>query len=272
VGPPPDPNLVRVAKVLRSGEWRQQVHKARLRLGLPEQGYSLERARESYRTYMEIFSDSPGRIAPEETVVQAATFWLKAVQEARLLCPLVQIDPDPLDRVWETHAQGMLDPLVGIGKLLAPDMTIEKDGREILFDPDPTDRLVGHLVWGLALNAEEISAGPSVSLSYELLENGYVVPRTNFFGLEHATPGVLRELKRQYKELMTAEKRMGMYQMLRRRKTWKDRLEWWNGRYPDRAYHSTGALRKAVSYQMEKSERERGRDRDRWCSYSGGIP
>ena len=233
-------------KVLSSRRWRDAVVLARYKLKLPAEGISIEdvRARHDDLLFV-LLSQSDHR--PEIDKRSVLQFWRRLVQEARVLCHLLSLDPAPLDRLRVAFGANSGNVLMGLGKLVNPELVFKYAGKPIDYLPSQTDRLMGHILWGLSLTPAEVASKPSITYSWEIMPDGGGRHYQQTFNIDQATASELRELQasqRQIKKYI----RNGHLRSFSRGGTWKERWKAWNQTFPDLAFPSPGTMRKAKAY------------------------
>ena len=140
---------------------------------------------------------------------------------------------------------------VGTRLLLHPDFEFKIDGQPIELQATPTDRVMGHVLWNLPLNAKDLQCGPRVTANWHCppeTEGSY--QETRFLSSElNAT-----ELREQQQFLTWIQNDFKHTKLVGfpRDGTWEERWREWNRRFPDWAFPSPEAMRKNVDY-WEKS-------------------
>ena len=234
------------------GHFREEVVKARFRLSLPAEGLSEHQVRKRHDALLdEVIGRSRVQIQIGQLQRSAKKFWGNVILEARGLCGWLKMDPAPLDRIREVFAKGGADCLFGFRKLLNPEGVFRFAGREVAYHPSQTDRLIGHLLWGLPLNLQDISPRPSIAWKWELLPDGGGKFQEESFALDKATARELRELQAKLRWIKRTFRRQ-MLMGFRPKGTWEEKWKTWNRLFPDLAFPSSGAMRKAESYQRRK--------------------
>jgi hypothetical protein len=239
-------------KVLSGGRWRNAVVMARLRLGLPKAGVSPGEAIALHNALLDEAVDGCPRVVRTGTTTKSLRqYWGELFQEARKLCRWISVDPQALDRLRSKFATGGGDLLIGLRKILQPQGEWALNGQPIKYAPSDTDRVMAHLLWGMPLSAEEITPGPRLGFTWKRLPGGGGRLRQRAFQFERATPSEAGQLRDQLGRMMRNFYHNALLNFQVDR-PWKERWQHWNHLFPDRAFPSSDAMRKAVSYQKQK--------------------
>jgi hypothetical protein len=168
-----DIRRAKLNKVLSDRRWRNAVVIARKRLGLPKAGVSPDEAIALHHALLEEIVDGCPRIVRIGTTAKSLRqYWGELAGEARSLCRLISVDPQPLDKLRIKFAVGRSDLLIGLRKILQPEGELAFNGQPIKYGPSDTDRVMAHLLWGMPLSAEEITPGPRLGFGWERLPGG----------------------------------------------------------------------------------------------------
>ena len=241
-------------KVLSGRRWGNAVVMARQRLALPKAGVSLDEAIALHHALLDEAVDGCPRVVRIGTTAKPLRqYWGELVGEARSLCRWISVDPQPLDKLTIKFATGRVDLLIGLRKILQPEGQFALNGQPIKYAPIDTDRVMAHLLWGMPLSAEEITPGPRIGFGWERLPGGGGRHHQPTFQLDKATPSELRQLRDQLRRM----KRDFYHNFLLNfqvDRPWKERWQNWNHLFPDLAFPSSEAMRKAVSYEKQKAK------------------
>lgn len=257
-------------KILSSNRWRDAVTQARHRLRIPINGLSQEKVRELHDRLLQC---TLGAAADRPTFVDAVVlwFWGGLVREARPLAVMLSIDPAPLDGLRasfspldghispgaKNHDSERIEvaggnPLFGLRKILDPEDVIKIDGKPINYQPAPTDRLMGHILWGLQLSPDELPSGPTIGYTWERTPDGGGRLYEEMFGFDRANASDIRELQAKFRQIKR-DFRTKHLANFSGGKTWNERWRLWNRLFPDLAFPSADALRRAIAYQKTKA-------------------
>jgi hypothetical protein len=255
-----DIRRAKLNKVLSGSGRRNAVVMARQRLGLPKVGISPDEAIVLHDALLEEAVDGCPRVVQIGTTRKSLRqYWGELAGEARSLCRLISVDPRPLDKLTIKFATGRVDLLIGLRKILQPEGQVERNGQPINYGPGDTDRVMAHLLWGLPLSAKEITPGPRLGFSWERLpDGGHLYQRA--FQFEKATPSELRQLRIRFRR-MTRNFYHNALLNFQIDRPWKERWQNWNHLFPDRAFPSSDAMRKAVSYEKQKAKSGSSKER-----------
>jgi hypothetical protein len=246
-----DIRRTKLKKVLSDRSWHNAVVMARQRLGLPKAGVSPDEAIALHNALLDEAVDGCPRVVQIGTT--ARQYWGELAGEARSLWRWISVDPQPLDKLRITFATGRCDLLIGLRKILQPEGQVAFNGQPINYAPSDTDRVMAHLLWGMPLSAEEITMGPRIGFTWERLpgSGGRLYQRA--FQLDKGTPSELRQLRVQLRR-MTRNFYHNVLLNFQVDRPWKERWQNWNHLFPDLAFPSSDAMRKAVSYQKQKAK------------------
>ena len=247
-----DRRVRKIANMLLNDEFKRSVIQARLRLGIPEKGLAEEGVRGRHDAlFRELFEGETTSLTRDQPDLTPSHFWGKVVIEALDLCPLLSIDPTRLNRLADSFRRGSGDPLLGLRKILNPEGILKVGGKERSYEPTQTDRLMGHLLWGLILLPDQMSPVPAVTYSWEQLSDGRGRFIEIFFQVDNASSSELKELALKMREIKRDFRRQ-LLLSLKRSGTWNETWKLWNRKYPDFYFPTPGALRKTVAYNLEK--------------------
>ena len=152
---------------------------------------------------------------------------------------------------------------LGVRKILDPEGVLKVGGMEEQYWPIQTDYLLAHVLWGLPLDPKTMEPKPSVSFQWMRLADGGDRFLPHIFNEKGATATEFRELKarmgvikrvtrdRLLLAIVNAELCQGL--------TWDKRWRKWNQRFPDFAFPTPGALRKACEFAVKTREAVRAR-------------
>ena len=241
-----NPHLVKLRKVLASREWRDAVVLSRQSLGLPEEGMSAEEAERIHDALLESIAGRRKTLSTGHSRIPVAHFWMQVVYEARKLCSLLELDPEELDTYRISFSSGRVDMLLGVRKLLSPQQVFRIDGQTAGIHPSTGDRLIGHLIWRMPLSPIDLSKGPSIKYTWELMPDGTGRAYESTFQFEKASPTEVRELQKSLANVKRSVRRKSLLSY-RSGGTWKERWEKWNRLQPDMAFPTADAMRKAVT-------------------------
>jgi hypothetical protein len=249
-----DIRRAKLNKVLSGGHWRNAVVIARQRLGLPKAGVSPDEAIVLHDALLEEAVDGCPRVVQMGTTAKSLRqYWGELAGEARSLCRWIPVDPQLLDKLKIKFATGRVDLLIGLRKILEPEGQVAFNGQPIKYAPSDTDRVMAHLLWGRPLSAAEITPGPRIDFSWERLPGGGGRHHERAFQLDKATPSEsrqlrvrLRRMKRDFYHNVLLNFQVG--------RPWKERWQNWNHLFPDLAFPSSDAMRKAISYEKQKAK------------------
>jgi hypothetical protein len=252
-----DIRRAKLNKVLSGGHWRNAVVMARQRLGLPKAGVSPDEAIVLHDALLEEVVDGCPRVVWIGTTTKSLRqYWGELAGEARSLCRWISVDPQLLDKLRIKFATGKADLLIGLRKILQPEGQFALNGQPIKYAPSNTDRVMAHLLWGRPLSAAEITTGPRLGFGWERLPGGGGCHHQRAFQLDKATPSELRQLRVQLRRM-----KRGFYHNaplnFQVDRPWKERWQNWNHLFPDLAFPSSEAMRKAVPYPKQKPNQDR---------------
>ncbi len=249
-----DIRRAKLNKVLSGRRWCNAVVIARQRLGLPKAGVSPDEAIALHDALLEEAVDGCPKAGQMGTTAKSLRqYWGELAGEARSLCRRISVDPQPLDKHRIKFATGRSDLLIGLRKILQPQGELALNGQPINYGPGDTDRVMAHLLWGMPLSAEEITPGPRIGFSWERLPGGGGRHHQRTFQLDKATPTDLRQLRGQLGR-MQRDFYHNVLLNFQVDRPWKERWQNWNHLFPDRAFPSSEAMRKAVAYQKQKAK------------------
>jgi hypothetical protein len=241
-------------KVLSGRRWCNAVVMARQRLGLPKAGVSPDEAIALHDALLEEAVDGWPRVVRIGTTTKSLRqYWGELAGEARSLCLLISVDPQPLDELRIKFATGKSDLLIGLRKILQPEGQVVVNGQPNKYAPSDTDRVMAHLLWGMPLSAQETTPGPRLGVTWERLPGGGGRHHERAFQLDKATPSELRQLRDQLRRMKRDFYHNALLNFQVDR-PWKERWQNWNHLFPDRAFPSSDAMRKAVSDQKQKGQ------------------
>ena len=216
-----------------------------------------------------------GAAVDRPTFVDAVvlSFWGRLVREARPLAVMLSIDPAPLDRLIASfsplYRDGLpLEPvpdqkdievgggnaLFGLRKILNPERLIKIDDKPIDYQPAPSDRLMGHILWGLQLSPDELPSGPTIGYTWERTPDGGGRLYEEIFGFDRATASEIRGLQADFRQIKR-DIRANLLDNFSGGGTWAERWRIWNRMFPDLAFPSSDALRRAVAYRKPKDRK-----------------
>jgi hypothetical protein len=165
------------------------------------------------------------------------------------------IDPRLLDDLRATYASGSASTHLGVRKLLNPEGIFKFGGQELMYRPNQTDYLLAHVLWGLPLDPKTMEPKPSVSFQWIRLPDGSGRFMPHIINEKEATAAELRELKARMGDIKRITRDRLLLSMLngklQREGTWDQRWRKWNQRFPDFAFPTSGALRKACEYAVK---------------------
>jgi hypothetical protein len=167
------------------------------------------------------------------------------------LCRSIPVDPQSLDKLRSKFATGRGDLLIGLGKILQPEGELLLNGQSIKYASSDTDRVMAHLLWGRPLSAAEITTGPRLGFSWERLPGGGGRHHQRAFQLDKATPTELRQLRGQLGR-MQRDFYHNFLLNFQVDRPWKERWQNWNHLFPDLAFPSSEAMRKAVPVKTKR--------------------
>ena len=150
---------IKANKVLSESVWRSAVSRARSKLQVPPGGITEEQARRLHlkwlHTWADLASCKSHGIPPSEAATNECCFWQLLVRQTPGLCYPLSVDPAPLLKLQvEERKDNSIDNRMGLGRLLHPDLKLNIDNHPIETEAMPTDRLMGHVLWHLPLNAK----------------------------------------------------------------------------------------------------------------------
>jgi hypothetical protein len=240
-------------KVLSGKRWCNAVVMARQRLGLPKAGVSPDEAIALHDALLDEAVDGCPRVVRIGTTAKSLRqYWGELAGEARSLCLLISVDPQLLDKHRIKFATGKSDLLIGFRKILEPEGQVVVNGQPNKYAPSDTDRVMAHLLWGMPLSAQETTTGPRIGVTWERLPGGGRLYQPAF-QLDKATPSELRQLRDQLRRMKRDFYHNALLNFQVDR-PWKERWQNWNHLFPDRAFPSSDAMRKAVSDQKQKGQ------------------
>ena len=249
-----DIRRAKLNEVLSGGRWRNAVVMARQRLGLPKAGVSPDEAIALHDALLDEAVDGCPRVVRIGTTAKSLRqYWGELAGEARSLCLWISVDPQLLDKHRIKFATGGCDLLVGLRKILQPEGQVACNGQPIKYAPRDTDRVMAHLLWGMPLSTAQITTGPRIGFTWERLPIGGGRHHERAFQLDKATPSESRQLRVRLRRM----KRDFYHNVLLNfqvDRPWKERWQNWNHLFPDLAFPSSDAMRKAVSYQKQKAK------------------
>ena len=243
---------IKAARVLSGTSWRRAVSKARSKLEVPPGGITEEQARRLHLKWLHTWSElAVGKLQGlpvSEEAINEFCFWQLLIRQTIGLCYPLSVDPAPLVSLRvEDRKHNRIDLLWTLGLLLHPDFEVKIDGQPIELQASPTDRLMGHVLWNLPLNAKELQCGPRVTVNWHCpseTEGSY--QETRFLSSElNATE--LRE-QQQFLNWIQDDFKHSKLVGVPRDGTWEERWREWNRRFPDWAFPSAGAMRKSIEY------------------------
>jgi hypothetical protein len=255
--------IIRTQKVLFSKEWADAVLAVRLDLGLPSHGLSEDESREIHTALLENFAAEPPKFFRnlKGEVKPVALFWKDLVSGTRMLSKHLGIDPRPLDNLRASYASGTANMLLRVRKLLDPEGVLKVGGMECR--PSQTDYLLAHVLWGLPLDPKIMEPKPAVSFQWIRLADGGGRFISHIFNEQEAAAAELRELKARMRDIKRITRDCLLLAIpnaeLRRGVTWDQRWQQWNQRFPDFAFLTPGAFRKACGYAFKNRETIRSR-------------
>jgi hypothetical protein len=257
--------IIRTEKVLSSKEWAGAVLAVRLDLGLPSHGLSEGEARELHTALLDNFAAEPPKFVRnlKGEVKPVALFWKDLVSGTRMLSKHLRIDPRPLDNLRASYASGTTNMLLGVWKILNPEAVLRVGGMEMRYWPSQTDYLLAHVLWDLPLDAKTMEPKPSVTFQWMPLADGGGRFLPHIFNEKQATTAELRELKARMGDIKRITRDRLLLAMVNaelwQEPTWDERWQKWNRRFPDFAFPTPGALRKACEYAVKTREAVRAR-------------
>jgi hypothetical protein len=247
--------IIRTEGVLTSKKWADAVLAVRLELGLPSIGLSEGEARELHTALLDNFTAEPPKVVQnlKGEVKPVVLFWKDVVSGARMLCTHLGIDPRPLDNLRTSYANGTANLLLRVRRLLDPEGVLKVGGMECR--PTQTDYLLAHVLWGLPLDPTTMEPKPSVSFQWIRLPDGGGRFLPHIFNEKKATAAELRELKARMGDIKRVTRDRLLLAMVNAElwqgPTWDERWRKWNQRFPDFAFPTSGALRKACEYAVK---------------------
>ncbi len=252
--------VLRTNRILSSDEWGEAVVVQRLGVGLPASGLTEGEARELHMYLLESLAGQPAAVSIKGKDYQpVVNVWRDIVVCTRLLCTLLGIDPSPMDDLRARYANGISSWLIGVRKLLNPEGVLKIGGRTIPYEPNQTDRLIGHLVWNLPLDGKTMEPKPAVAYKWSRLADGSGHFAPYIFNEKDASAAELKELKTKLIEIKQAFEGMALLSISNGKPwqgiTWEQRWRKWNLVFPDFARPTPGALRKAWEYAVNKREK-----------------
>ena len=251
--------VLRTDRTLSSDEWGEAVVTQRLGVGLPASGLTKGEARELHMSLLESLAGQPAVVSIKGKDYQPVMdVWRNIVVCTRLLCTRLGIDSRPLDGLRDTYANGIASWLIGVRKLLDPEGVLKVGGRVIPYEPNQTDRLIGHLLWNLPLDGKTMEPKPAVAYKWSRLADGSGLFASYIFNEKDASAAELKELKTKLIEIKQAFEGMALLSISNepwQGITWEQRWRKWNLVFPDFARPTPGALRKAWEYAVNKREK-----------------
>ena len=252
---------IKANKVLSESIWRGAVSRARSKLQIPPEGITEEQARRLHLKWLHTWSDLAGFISqgvpPSKEATNEFCFWQLLIKQTIGLCYPVRVDPAPLVNLRvEDRKDNRIDTLMGLGRLLHPDLKINFNNHPIEMEAMPTDRLMGHVLWNLPLNTKDLQCGPRVTVNWHCpAETDGAFQETRFLSAELSAT----ELREQQQFLTWIQHDVKHTTLINvpRDGTWEERWRQWNLRFPDWAFPTAAAMRKNVEY-WEKSLRAKG--------------
>jgi len=196
-------------------------------------------------------------VPPSKEATNEFCFWQLLIKQTIGLCYLVRIDPAPLVNLRvEDRKDNRIDTLMGLGRLLYPDLKINFNNHPIEMEAMPTDRLMGHVLWNLPLNTKDLQCGPRVTVNWHCpAETDGAFQETRFLSAELSATEVRDQ--QQFLTWIQNDVRRTKLINLPRDGTWEKRWRQWNLRFPDWAFPTAAAMRKNAEY-WEKSLRAKG--------------
>ena len=249
---------IKANKVLSQSIWRGAVSRARSKLQIPAEGITEEQARKLHLKWLHSWSDLASCKSHGVPRFGEATnefcFWQLLIKQTIGLCYLVRVDPVPLVNLRvEDRTGNRIDTLMGLGRLLHPDLKININNLPIETEAMPTDRLMGHVLWNLPLNAKDLQCGPRVTVNWHCpAETEGAFQETRFLSSELSATEVREQ--QQFLTWIQHDFRHTKLIDLPRDGTWQECCMEWNRRFPDWAFPTAEAMRKNVDY-WEKSLR-----------------
>ncbi|MFQ6026324.1 MAG: hypothetical protein ACE5Q6_02290 [Dehalococcoidia bacterium] len=256
--------VLRVQRILDSEEWSEAVVARRIEVGLPANGLSEGQARDLHDALLDSLAGQPAAVSIKGKDYQPVVdVWRGIVVCTRILCTRLGIDPHPLDGLRDTYANGIASWLIGVRKLLNPEGVLKVGGRSIPYEPNQTDRLIGHLAWNLLLDGKTMEPKPAVTYKWSRLADGSGQFASYIINEKDANAGELKELKTKLIEIKRAFEDMALLSISNGEQwqgiTWEQRWRKWNLVFPDFAKLTPGALRKAWEYAVNNREKIRAR-------------
>ena len=252
---------IKANKVLSASIWRDAVSIARSKIQIPAKGITEEQARKLHLQWLHTWSDlarcKSRWVPPYEAATNEFFFWQLLIRQATGLCYLVRVDPAPLLKLQvEERKDNRIDNLMGLGRLLHPDLKLNIDNHPIETEAIPMDRLMGHVLWNLPLNAKDLQCGPRVTVNWHCpAETEGAFQETRFLSAELSATEVREQ--QQFLTWIQHDVRHTKLINLPRDGTWEERWRQWNRRFPDWAFPTAEAMRKNVDY-WDKSLRAKG--------------
>jgi hypothetical protein len=185
-------------------------------------------------------------------------FWSELLSRSRRLCGLIGINARPMDDLRASYSKGTPDLLIGVRKLLDPEGVLIVGGIKFQYRPRQTDYLLAHVLWALALDPKIMEPKPTVSYQWSRLVGGggRFLPHT--CNDEQASARELRGLRTKMQNIKRMIRDRLLLSVVEKR-NWQG-LSWeqcwlrWNQLYPDFAFQTAGALRKACEYAVRNRE------------------
>ena len=231
--------------------YAEEVARGRRRLRLPTEGLSVDQARNLHKALLDdAFNGSRVRLRLGGKAVVPRVYWAEILQEASNLCTISGVDPRPLDDLRILFGKGGVDRMIGVRKLLDPQGVFKFGGNEIDYHPSITDQVIGNLLWGLPFTSTEATSSPSITWTWERLPDGGGRFFEETYHLDDATPREAKQLRASLRQIKK-EFRRRLLTAFQLRRTWVEEWRRWNRLFPDLAFPSPGALRKAVAYQRK---------------------
>lgn len=252
--------IVRTEKVLSSKKWADAVVAVRLELKLPPGGLTEGEARELHIALLDkVSGGQPIMVKIGDGEWQDVVyFWSELLSRSRRLCGLIEINACPMDDLRASYGKGTPDLLIRVRKLLSPAGVLRVAGTEFHYRPCQTDYLLAHVLWALPLHAKVMEPKPSVSYQWMRLVGGGGRFLPHIFNEKQATASEIRVLKSKMQDIKRVTRNCLLLAMVNAELwqglTWDARWRRWNRLFPDFAFLTPGAFRKACGYAFKTKE------------------